>query len=293
MSAVPAGRPPRRWRGGTPYLLLLPSVVFMLLLFGWPMLNGIGEAFHGPDGIGWENWRRMVQDPDFWPAVRNTILLTVIVIPVQFVLALGMGLLLQSKPRFARFHFYVWAVPLAVSDLAAGLVWLSIFTDHGYLNSALSALGLGGGFSWLSYQHHATMLLAVVLAEIWRSTSLVLIIVVAGMQMIPKEYDEAAQVFGGGAWQRLRQVTLPLLRPNIQVALILRTIMGLQTFAVAQALTGRNFPLLVGVTYQWFADLQDPAVASAIALVVLAISLLASAAYLRTLRRPEADRRIR
>jgi multiple sugar transport system permease protein len=114
--------------------------------------------------------------------------------------------------------------------------------------------------------------------------------VVAGLQVIPNEYDEAAQVFGATFWQRLRHVTLPLVKPSLQVALILRTILALQAFAVAQALTGRNFPLLVGETYEWFVTLQNPAVASAVALVVLGISLLTSVVYLRALRQPEAAR---
>ncbi|MEQ3549196.1 sugar ABC transporter permease [Pseudonocardia nematodicida] len=275
-----------------PYLLILPSLVFMVLLLGWPMITGLTEAFRGPDGPTLAHWQRMLGEPRFYDAVKNTLLLIAIVIPVQFALALGMGLLLQAKLRFGGVHFYVWAVPLAVSDLAAGLVWLSIFADQGYLNSALSAIGLPV-FSWLSYQSPATMLMAVVVAEIWRSTALVLIIVVAGMQMIPREYDEAAQVFGGGAWQRFRHVTLPLLRPSLQVALILRTILAVQTFAVAQALTGRNFPLLVGETYEWFVTLQNPGVASAVALVVLGISLAVSAIYLRALREPATDKELR
>ncbi|BBJ46408.1 sugar ABC transporter permease [Streptomyces antimycoticus] len=286
-------RKPAGQRLRLPYLLLVPSFVFMVLLLGWPTVVGIREAFMGPDGFTLANWERMAAEPRFWEAVRNTLLLIVVVIPIQFVLAFGMALLLQSRLRGSRLYFYLWAVPLAVSDLAAGLVWLSIFTDRGYLNSVLAALGLGDGFSWLSYQHHSTMLLAVVLAEIWRSTSLVLIIVVAGMQMIPREYDEAAQVFGGGAWQRVRHVILPLVKPNLQVALILRMIMAMQSFAVAQALTGRNFPLLVGETYEWFAALQNPAVASAVALVVLGVSLVASITCLRVLRQPEAEVRLR
>lgn len=95
-------------------------------------------------------------------------------------------------------------------------------------------------------------------AEIWRATSLVLVIVVSGMQGIPKDYDEAAAVFGASYWQRLWQVTLPLLKPSLQVALILRTILAFQTFAVAQALTGESFPLLVGETYRWYSALNNP-----------------------------------
>jgi multiple sugar transport system permease protein len=268
--------------------LIAPSLVFMTALFVWPMIVGVGQAFSGADGPTTAYVRRMVADPYFWPAVRYTALLIVVLIPIQFAFALTMALLLRERPRFAGFHFYVWVVPLAVSDLAAGLVWLSIFTDLGYFNSVLEMLGIGT-YSWLQFDHPVTMFLAVVVAELWRATSLVFVIVVAGLQGIPKDYDEAAAVFGASYWQRLRHVLLPQLRPSLQVAFILRTILALQTFAVAQALAGRNLPLLVGETYQWYTWLQNPNVAAALALVVLAASMLAAIGYLRLLREhPEA-----
>jgi multiple sugar transport system permease protein len=286
--SAPAG-PRSRGHVPIPYLLLIPSAAFMALLFGWPLLSGIMEAFRGPEGFTTANWERMAGEPRFWEAVRNTLLLTAVVIPIQFIFALAMALLLQAKPRFVGFYFYVWAVPLAISDLAAGLVWLAIFTDLGYLNSVLVNLGLvERGVAWLNYQSHASLFFTIVVAEVWRATSLVLIIVVAGMQVIPKDYDEAAQVLGATFWQRLWYVTLPLLRPSLQVALILRTILALEAFAVAQALTGRTFPLLVGETYEWSVNLQNPAVASAVALVVLGLSMLVAIVYLRALRQPDS-----
>lgn len=273
----------RRARLSPALLLIAPSLVFMTLLFAWPMIVGIGQAFSGGDGPTVEYLRRMVNDPYFWPAVRNTVLLIVVLIPLQFALALGMALLLRTRPRFQGLYFYIWVIPLAISDLAAGLVWLAIFTDRGYLNSALDMIGVGG-YSWLSYENPTTMYLAVLMAELWRATSLVFVILVAGLQGIPKDYDEAAEVFGASYWKRLRYVILPQLRPSIQVAVILRTILALQTFAVAQALAGREFPLLVGETYHWYTTLQNPNVAAAIALVVLAVSMVTSVAYLRLLR---------
>lgn len=274
-----------------PYLLLLPSAVFMALLFGWPLVSGILEAFTGPGGATTANWERMAGEPRFWEAVRNTLLLAAVVLPIQFAFALTMALLLRARPRLAGLYFYVWAVPLAISDLAAGLVWLSVFTDRGYLNSALVHLGLAErGVPWLDYQEPATLFLTVVVAEVWRATSLVLIIVVAGMQVIPKDYDEVAQVLGATFWQRLWHVTLPLLRPSLQVALILRTILAFEAFAVAQALTGRTFPLLVGETFEWSVNLHNPAVASAVALVVLGMSMVVSVVYLRALRQPDPGR---
>jgi multiple sugar transport system permease protein len=275
--------PPRRRKVPPAILLIAPSVVFMALLLGWPVIQGILQAFRDENGFTLDFVTRMVQDPYFWPAVRNTLLLIVVMIPLQFALAIGMALMLRTNPRLHKVHFFVWAIPLALSDLAAGLVWLAIFNDRGYLNSALSWFGIEGG-SWLAYDNQASMFICVLIAELWRATSLVLIIVVAGLQGIPKDYDEAAQVFGATFWQRLRHVTLPLLKPSLQVALILRTILAFQTFAVAQALTGQNFPLVVGETYCWYTGLQNPNVAAALALVILVVSMLTSIFYLRALR---------
>ncbi|MDQ0921954.1 multiple sugar transport system permease protein [Pseudarthrobacter sp. W1I19] len=275
--------PPRRRKIPPAILLIAPSVVFMALLLGWPVIQGILQAFRDENGFTLDFVARMVQDPYFWPAVRNTLLLIVVMIPLQFALAIGMALMLRTNPRLHKVHFFVWAIPLALSDLAAGLVWLAIFNDRGYLNSILSWFGIEGG-SWLAYDNQASMFMCVLIAELWRATSLVLIIVVAGLQGIPKDYDEAAQVFGATFWQRLRHVTLPLLKPSLQVALILRTILAFQTFAVAQALTGQNFPLVVGETYRWYTGLQNPNVAAALALVILVVSMLTSIFYLRALR---------
>jgi multiple sugar transport system permease protein len=273
-------------RASAPYVLLLPSALFMVALFGWPVVSAVQQAFTGGHG-GTDNWRQMVAEPQFWESVRNTLLLIVVLIPLQFVLAVAMALLLAQRLRGRGFYFYVWALPLAVSDLAAGLVWLAIFTDNGYLNSVLGWFGIDP-VAWLSYQNTSTMFLTVLVAELWRATSLVLVILVAGMQMIPRDYDEAAQVFGASFWQRLRHVTLPLMRPSIQVALILRTILAFQAFAVAQALTGNEFPLLVGQTYLWFVTLNDAHVASAVALVVLGVSMVTAIGYLFLLRQPRA-----
>ena len=284
--ATPAGTRRRAGRVRLPgaYLLLLPSTFFLAVFFLWPMAQGLLLSLQGRQGFTTEFFTRMVSSPQFWPAVRNTLLVVLVVLPLQFALALAMGLILQSNPRGRGLFLYFWAVPLAVSDLAAGLVWLSIFTDNGYLNSVLVRLGLADtGVAWLSYQNYWTMFLAIVIAETWRATALVLVIVVAGLQVVPRDYDEAAQVFGASFWQRLRHVTLPLIKPSLQVALILRTILAFQAFAVVVALTGENFPVLVSETYDWYASLQNPNVAAAFAVVIMGVSMLFAVLYLRLL----------
>lgn len=282
MPAPPARR--RRRRSLAPMLLLAPTVLFLLFFFAWPMVQALVLAFQDRAGV-WtlDPLRRMVNDINFWPAVRNTVLLIVVLVPLQVTLALVMALLLNAGLRGTSFFLYAWAVPLAISDLAAGIVWLSIFADRGYLNSLLAGLGLPT-FAFLSYEHPLSMFIAVVIAETWRATAIVMVILVAGLQVIPKEYGEAAAVFGATGWQRLRYVTLPLLRPSLQVALILRTILAFQVFAVVIALAGRNMPVLASEAYYWYGSYSNPHVAAAYALIILAFSMVNTLIYLRTLR---------
>jgi multiple sugar transport system permease protein len=275
-----------RRRETAPYWLLAPTILFMAAFFVWPMFQALVLAVQDASGaLSLEPVRRMVIDPKFLEAMRNTIVLTLVVVPAQVVLALIMSLVLMSGLRGAGLFLYAWAIPLGISDLAAGLVWLSIFTDRGYLNSVLVGLGLSEtGYSFLSYEHPASIFLAVAVAETWRATALVMVILLAGLQVIPKEYAEAAEVFGATTWQRIRHVTLPLLRPSLQVALIIRTILAFQAFAVVIALAAYNLPVLAGETYRWYGDLRNPNVAAAFAMVIMLFSLLNTGIYLRALR---------
>lgn len=276
----------RRRTSLAPYALVAPTVLFLAVFFAWPMAEASLLAVHSSDGR-WslDPLQRMAGETLFWEAVRNTLLLTAVVVPAQVILALVMALLLVTGLRGADFFLYAWAIPLGISDLAAGLVWLAIFSDRGYLNSALVGLGLSQyGFSFLSYENPLSLFLAVAVAETWRATALVLVILVAGLQVIPKDYAEAAEVFGASPWQRVRFVTVPLLRPSLQVALIIRTILAFQVFAVVVALAGRNLPVLAGEAYYWYSAIRNPNVAAAYALLIMLFSLVNTALYLRALR---------
>lgn len=284
--APPAGRLRMRRRNLAPYLLLVPAALFLAVFFVWPMIQALLLSVQDDTGaFTTQHLERMVNDPGFRPAVRNTLLLTVIIVPLQVILALAMALLLQTGLRGSSFFLFAWAIPLAISDLAAGIVWLAVFTDRGYLNSAFVHLGLSEmGYAFLSPENPVSIFLAVVVAETWRATSIVMVILVAGVQVIPKDYGEAAEVFGANFWQRLWKVTLPMLRPSLQVALILRTILAFQVFAVVLALAGRNLLVLAGEAQNWYSALSNRHVAAAYALVILAFSILNTVVYLRALR---------
>src|SRR5579864_228813 len=288
LSARPRSAP--RLRAVTPYALLAPTVVFLAIFFAWPMSQALVLAFQDANGA----WslapiQRMTGDLNFGDSVKITLIFAAVVIPLQAVLALGMALLLMSGLRAAGVFLYVWAIPIGISDLASGVVWLSIFTDRGYINSIVSGLGFGDGFSFLSYENPLSLFLCATIAELWRATSIVMIILLSGLQLIPKDYGEAAEVFGATAWQRFRHVTLPLLRPSLQVALILRTILAFQVFAVVIALAGRQLPVLAEEAYHFYYDIRSPNVAAAYSLLIMLLSLVFTAIYLRALRVGDAE----
>jgi multiple sugar transport system permease protein len=274
-----------------PYLLIAPSLAFLAILFFVPLVQTVALAFQA-DGI-WStgNFTRMTGDLNFTDAVVNTFELVIIVVPLQLLLALAMAMMLQHLRSGRDIVLWIWSIPLGISDLAAGLVWLAILTDKGYLNTALFQLGvIPGPQSWLSYETPATLLAAIVVAELWRATAIVLVIVVAGVQLIPKEYGEAADVFGATPWQRFTRVTLPLLKPSIQTALILRTVLALEMFAIVLSIGGRNFPVLVSEAFNWQYTQQNFGVAAAYAVIVMGVSLAATLIYLWALRTPAAQR---
>ena len=272
-----------------PYALIAPAVVFLAAFFLLPLAQTIALSVEAGDGFGLANYARMAGDLNFATALRNTFLLVITVVPIQVVLALAMGMMLQKMTRGRDLVLWIWTIPLGVSDLAAGLVWLALLQDSGYLNSALYALGLiDGPRSWLNAEAPVTLFLGIVAAEVWRATAIVLVILVAGLQLIPKEYGEAAEVFGASPWVKFRKITLPLLKPSLQSALILRTVLAFEVFAVVYAIGGRNMPVLVGEAYVWQRDNQNYGVAAAYAVLIMAISLAATVIYLKALRvRPE------
>lgn len=283
----------RRWpmEKIRPYGLVLPSLLYLSIFFAWPMYKALRLSFEDTSGGGFTfaNFSRMIEDQSFNPAWQNTFKILIVLLPLQFILALGMALLVNGKIRGKGFLVYVFAVPVAVSDLAAGIVWFAIFDQGGYANTLLTEFGfLDQPFTFLNIQTSWPIVI-VVLAELWRATSLVFLILLAGLQNVPKEYDEAAQVFGASRWARLRYITLPILKPSIQVALILRTIVAFQVFAVVEALTGGNLPVLAGESFDWSTQFRNDNVASAYATTIMVISMVVVGLYVYLLREKKAE----
>jgi multiple sugar transport system permease protein len=274
-----------------PFTLLFPSIVFLAVLILIPMAQAVLLSIAAEDGgFTLDTFERMLADANFSDAWRNTFLLLLLIVPLQVALALAIALLINSRFRGHRWFFLIYTVPLGVSDLAAGLLWLAAFTERGYLNSVLQNAGvIGQPVLWLLFDNFAGLLSAIVIAESWRTTAMVLLILVAGLELIPRDFLETADLFGASRFRRTVHVVLPLLRPSLQSALVIRTIFAFQTFAVVFALAGRNMPVLAGESYSWFAINQDEHIAAAYGVVILGLSLVAILVYLRLLgsREPE------
>ena len=231
--------------------------------------------------------RTMISDRFFSSALWTTLLLVLITIPIQFVVALIMALVIQARLKGNLFFLYIFSIPLGVSELAVGIVFFLMFTESGYINSFLQGLGLiDQRITFISADNRHWIIIAVVLAEVWRATSIVMVILVSGLQSVPTEVLEAAEIYGAGLWQRIRHVILPLLKPSIQVALILRTILAFQVFAVVMAIGGGDVvTTLARETYRWYSeDIRNANLAASYAGLIMLISLVAAIFYLRAVR---------
>jgi len=270
-----------RGHGWAPYALLLPSLAFLALFFASPMVQSFGLALQDAEG----HWslasiEAMVGDARFGEALLTTIVLLAVLLPLQFALALAMALVVNARLKGAKLWLYIYALPLGISELSAGIIWFAIFTQQGWLNSLLEGIGLiDRQVIWLDFNREWLLILAVVAAEAWRATAIMMIILVAGLQGIDRDYLEAAEVYGASPWQRLRRVILPLLRPSIRTALVLRTILAFEVFATVIAITGRGLTVLANEAYRSYTVLQEPHVAAAYASLILVLSLASAIVF--------------
>ena len=271
-----------------PYILILPVTLFLCLFFLYPFVLVAQQAFSTGNGFTLDNFRNVTSHWKFPISLKNTLLLAAAVVPVQVTLALLMATMVSRMKKGRDMVLYIWTIPLGISDLAAGIIWLAIFEQSGFLNSMMSSLGvIDKPVNLLTYQNPWIVFLAIALAEIWRATAIMLVILVAGIGLIPKEYYEAAEVFGASPWKRFLKITLPLLRPSLSTALVIRVILAFEVFAVVQAIGGTLFPVLMSETFNYQFELLNGGAAAAIALIILAISIGFTVIILRLLRVPK------
>ena len=270
-----------------PLLLLTPALAYLGLFIAYPIVDSFATAFFYKGYFSLESVEYLLYSPlsKFWEALKYTLVLAALVVPIETTLALIATLVLLQPFKGRDTAVYILTIPIAISDVAAGLIWYSMLTSKGFINKVLLGLGLiDSPIVFFGYEYRDRALLAIVMAEVWRSMALVFIIIFAGAQLIHKELFEAAEVFGASFWVKLRHVLFPLIKPSIQAALIIRTLFAFQVFAVVWVLAGRDVPVLAGEAYYTLVELYRFDVAALYALVIAALSMSTGILYLRFLR---------
>ena len=279
-------------------MLLAPAALLLLLIVVYP----IGKLFYnsffdmrlsggqGSKFIGLQNYSDMMKDSGFWDATLNTVIITAVTVPGALLVGLGLALLanLPFKRQWpVRLALLLpWALPLAF----AGLIWAWFFhTEYGFINDVWMRIG-GEPRMWLLSPVSAFT--AICLAIIWKASSFMALVLLAGLQMIPKSLYEAAEVDGASKWQQFTQITLPMLMPSIMVALIFRTITALQTFDIPYTMTkggpGNATETLAMYIHKTTIDYLDVGYGSTLAVGMFVLSLLLTAVYLRHISKQDA-----
>ena len=239
-TAPTAGRGEAAFRWG----MTLPTIAALCVVVAFPLLFALYVSLHDYDltkgGIGpflgFGNYASTLTNALFATAARNTVVYSVSVVVLELIVALGLSLLLnQPGLRFRNVYLAILLIPLLVSPVAVGLIWrLLLHPDLGAINWMLGLVGLPGQ-EWLGGQ--ASAMPTVIGVDVWHETSLMIVIILAGLTALPRDPIEAAMVDGASRWQVLRTVTLPLLAPVLVVAALIRMISAFKTYDLIYILT--------------------------------------------------------
>jgi len=273
----------------TGYLFVAPAALMLLAILGFPALTAILQSVNvfgsGSRGAGFAAYARLTSDPEFLRSLVNTAVFVGAVVSLHVVLGMATALLLNVEANF-RWLFRVLAIlPWTMPDIIGGLIFRFIFdTLYGAANAVSLALGWSKEpVDWLGTPGLA--LFTVIMAETWRGYPYVMLILLAGLQAIPRDQYEAAAIDGAGRWHVFRYITLPNLKTMLVIAVVLDTVWECRLFGMIYGMTGggpgystQNLSLLV---YKQYFQFFDTAYASSIAVVLAAVLLVIATPYLR------------
>lgn len=303
MSLRPQKIPRDMPEGLLAFLMLLPALLLLGLIVVYPVGRLIYTSLFDlrlsagatePIFIGIENYIfALTEDPQFWHATRNTIIIVVVTVPGSLLLGLGLALLANQPFRHRWPTRLALLLPWALPLVFAGLIFRWFFnTDYGIANDVLTRLGLEGT-SWLTRPNLAMACICLVI--IWKSASFMAMILLAGLQTIPRALYEAAEVDGATKLQQFVKITLPMLVPSILVAMIFRTITAIQTFDIPFALTaggpGNTTETLAMYIHKNTIDFLDFGYGSALAVLMFIVSMIATTFYLKFVKAGGSDER--
>ncbi len=276
------------WTLMAPALGVIAAVaLFPLLWAGWESLHAhdLRLPWRGHPFVGLDNYALALSNAHFWGALGRTALFAGISVSLELVFGLGIALVLSRAVRGRGPLRAVALLPWAIPTVVAALVWRFMFeSDHAVASQIAEAVGFGG-IDWLS--HPALAWVPLILADVWKTTPFVALLLLAGLTTIDDRLYEAARIDGAGAWSRLWNITLPLLRPAIAVALVFRTLDALRVFDLVYVLTGggpgtATEPVAL-YTFDTLLDHLRFGYGSALGVIVFVIAFGLALAYVRLL----------
>ncbi len=278
------------------YLLVAPTVAVLVALSIYPLIHAVTLSLQVTSGGAsrWSlgNFARLFSDQFFLAALGHTLVYAACALTLEFFLGLGLAVLMNNQLRGRGFFRAALLVPMMLPTVVAGVVWrLMLNPNFGAINGTLKGMGLNTtALTWTSSPRLA--MLSVVAVDVWQWTPFMFLILLAGLQAIPQEPYEAALMDGSSAWQTFRHVTLPLLKPAILVALLLRTMDLLRVFDQVFILTegGPGFATetISLYIYRTAFRFSDFGYAAAMSFVLLIVTNIVSAFYIRVLQAREA-----
>jgi len=222
---------------------LLGLLLFLLLPFALALLFAFTNLRLGSplplEFVGLRQFQRLFSDPAFLRALGNNLLFALVMVPLQTALALGLALLLDRGLRGTRLYRTVFFLPVVFPMSLVAVVWVLIYAPgpEGMMNALLDGLSLGHWTPRDFLRDSALALPAIMLLSLWQGTGFQMVILLAGLQSIPRALDEAAALDGAGAWQRFRHVTLPQLRNPLIFVMLVTTILAFRLFDQVQIMT--------------------------------------------------------
>jgi len=285
-------RRPSAREAGTALLFVLPCLLlFVVFRFG-PAVAGVVLGFTDyviggdPGWVGLENFRRLVDDPTFWSALRVTTVFTLLAVPLSMLASLGMALLTRRTFRGTKLFRSIFFLPVVTSLVLAGVIFTWVFAEGGPWSRAMGALGLPAQ-SWLA---DSTLVVpALVLVSVWSRFGYGMLILLARLQDIPPDLEEAALTDGASAWQRFRYVILPQLRPALFFVAIIETTVSFQVFDTIYVMTGggpvRASYTLVFLLYDQGFRYFDLGYASAVGVALFVMTIIVALIQRLTLGR--------
>jgi len=260
---------------------LVPLLLYLATFTLVPLVSTFWLSVNLPDtGFGLDAYRKIISHYQFIDAVGNTCMVTALGLALEMSLGMALAMTLTGRSRAQGWVRVLLLLPLGIPTIVAAAAMRFVFGTVGYINEVLYQLGLLNlPINWTGNRGLAVLTVAV--ADAWKVTPLVMLILLAGLQTIPRDVYEAARMDGANSRQQFLYLTLPLLRPSITMALIVRGIDAFRIFALPLALAGRNLPVLSTYAYVEYLEYGNPHTAAASSTILLLLILLAIGTYLR------------